>query len=141
MGFPTAEAAKPLTDQLRRPMNAASAAMVEQQIRAMVTGKADQEMVIGWSHASSGEVTGRAYAEDIVMDLRPGLADNRVPTTLIYPRGDAFGLSAAQTDAQYQGAFKGMPNLTLRPVDGSRHFVMLDQPDRFAAELDAFLKA
>jgi pimeloyl-ACP methyl ester carboxylesterase len=64
-----------------------------------------------------------------------------VPTTLVYPRGDAFGMTPAQTDAQYQSQFKGMARLTMRPVDGSRHFVMFDQPDKFAAELDAFLKS
>ena len=48
-------------------------------------------------------------------------------------------MTAAQTDAQYQTLFKGMTKLTMVPVDSSRHFIMFDQPERFAAALDAFL--
>lgn len=144
MGFANSEAVRPMAENMRRPMPqamaAAFAAQMEQQVRAMVTGKADQDKVLGWSKVSDGLVTGRAYGEDIMMDLRPGLAAMTTPTTLVYPRGDAFGFTPAQTDAQYKLCFAGMPNLTMRPVDGSRHFVMFDQPSRFAEELDAFLK-
>jgi pimeloyl-[acyl-carrier protein] methyl ester esterase len=140
MGFPSAEAAKPMVAMLRRPPTAASAAQTQQQIRSMVTAPADQEMVLGWGRASVGEMVGRTYAEDILLDLRPGLRDMRTPVTLVYPGGAAFGLTAEQMQANYVNAFAGMPNLTMCPVMDSRHFVMLDQPQRFAEELDLFLK-
>jgi pimeloyl-[acyl-carrier protein] methyl ester esterase len=140
MGFASAEAAKPMVAMLSRPPTAASAAQMEQQIRSMVTSPTDQEMVLGWSRGSAGAMVGRVYAEDILLDLRPGVAAMRTPITLVYPAGAAFGLSAEQMEAAYKGAFAGMPNLTMRPVINTRHFVMLDQPTRFAEELDAFLK-
>jgi pimeloyl-ACP methyl ester carboxylesterase len=141
MGFPTVEAVKPMTAQMRRPPTPQVAAQMEQQVRMMVTAPADQETVLGWTKLSDGAMTGRAYAEDIELDLRPGLAAMKTPTTLIYPRSDAFGLKPEQMDAQYKAAFAGMPNLTMAPVDASRHFVMFDQPGKFAAALDAFLKS
>jgi pimeloyl-ACP methyl ester carboxylesterase len=33
-----------------------------------------------------------------------------------------------------------LPNKTMVRIDGSFHFIMLDQPDVFAAQVDAFLK-
>jgi pimeloyl-ACP methyl ester carboxylesterase len=141
MGFPNSQAAKAVADAMNQPPSPAMAALLDQQIRSMVTAKADQDKVIGWSQASDGRVTGRAYGEDIMLDLRPGLAAMTIPTTLIYPRGDAFGFTPAQTDAQYKLCFAGMPGLTMVPVDGSRHFVMFDQPQKFAEALDAFLQS
>jgi pimeloyl-[acyl-carrier protein] methyl ester esterase len=141
MGFPNSQAAKVVADQMNQPPSPAMAAQLDQQIRAMVTAKADQEKVLGWSQLSDGRMVGRAYGEDIMLDLRPGLAAMTTPTTLIYPRGDAFGFTPAQTDAQYKLCFAGMPNLTMVPIEPSRHFIMFDQPERFAAALDAFLKS
>jgi pimeloyl-[acyl-carrier protein] methyl ester esterase len=140
MGFPTAEAAKPMVAMLSRPPTPANAAMMEQQNRSMVTSLANQEMVLGWGRASVGEMVGRAYGEDILLDLRPGLAAMRTPITLVFPGGAGFGLTAEQMQANYVRAFAGTRNLTMRPVLDTRHFVMLDQPERFAQELDLFLK-
>jgi pimeloyl-[acyl-carrier protein] methyl ester esterase len=145
MGFSTIEMARQMTDQLRRPLTPQGAAQMEQQItataRAMDTAPADQEKVLGWSRISDGRMVARTYAEDIELDLRAGLPEMKTPTTLIYPRSDEFGVTAAARDASYKAAFAGMAKLTMVPIDGSRHFVMLDQPDKFAAALDAFLKA
>jgi pimeloyl-[acyl-carrier protein] methyl ester esterase len=33
-----------------------------------------------------------------------------------------------------------MPNVTLLKVDGSRHFIMYDQPEKFDAAVEGFLK-
>ena len=41
--------------------------------------------------------------------------------------------------ALFEGAYAGAPVVTFSPVGGSRHFVMLDQPERFAAVLKEFL--
>ena len=43
------------------------------------------------------------------------------------------------TDAIYQASFASLPAVTLKRIDDAAHFIFLDQPDRFNAELDAFL--
>jgi pimeloyl-ACP methyl ester carboxylesterase len=43
-------------------------------------------------------------------------------------------------DALYQGSYKGMPNATLVRIDGSRHFIMYDQPAKLHAALEGFLR-
>jgi pimeloyl-ACP methyl ester carboxylesterase len=36
--------------------------------------------------------------------------------------------------------YKSMPNVTLVRVDGSRHFIMYDQPEKMDAAMEPFLK-
>ena len=46
---------------------------------------------------------------------------------------------AAMADAMWTREYAALPGVTLIRVDGSRHFIMADQPERFAALIDAFL--
>jgi pimeloyl-ACP methyl ester carboxylesterase len=43
-------------------------------------------------------------------------------------------------DSLYSGAYIGLPSVDLKRIDGSYHFIMLDQPDAFSREVAAFLK-
>jgi pimeloyl-ACP methyl ester carboxylesterase len=43
------------------------------------------------------------------------------------------------TDHSYGAAYAAAPTVKLERVDHSLHFIMLDQPAAFAADLDAFL--
>jgi pimeloyl-ACP methyl ester carboxylesterase len=68
-----------------------------------------------------------------------------VPALMLYPFDTTLKVSgaAAETrdiDELYQGAYKTMPNVTTVRVDGARHFIMLDQPEKFDALVEAFLK-
>ena len=81
-------------------------------------------------------VAGQALYEDLMADLRPDLAKIATPITVVVPwtpeRGEARVL------AFYQSEYAGAPNLTLKGVGDSGHFVMLDQPAAFAALLAEF---
>jgi pimeloyl-ACP methyl ester carboxylesterase len=41
----------------------------------------------------------------------------------------------------YRAAFAALPQARLTRIEDSRHFVMLDRPEEFAAALEAFLAA
>ena len=43
-------------------------------------------------------------------------------------------------DSLYTAAYRNLAGVELKRIDGSYHFIMLDQPDAFLSELDAFLK-
>ena len=43
------------------------------------------------------------------------------------------------TDMIYQASFATLPGVELKRIDDSAHFIFLDQPETFYAELDAFL--
>ena len=46
----------------------------------------------------------------------------------------------ARLHAVYASNYASAPNKRLARVDGSMHFIMLDQPDAFAQQVEAFLK-
>ncbi|HEY0107839.1 MAG TPA: alpha/beta hydrolase [Rhizomicrobium sp.] len=137
MGGPAATAAgmKPMADQIRA---STASSMPGAQIAArMVSAPDDRAMVAGWADSSDPGTVNRAFADDLVLDMRAGLASIRVPVTLLYPDSKQ---PAGTVDGLYADAFAPVPHKTLVRIDNSLHFIMLDQPDRFAAALDAFLK-
>jgi pimeloyl-ACP methyl ester carboxylesterase len=73
-------------------------------------------------------------------DIRPKLSQIRTPITILYPWDASTGYSQAATDSLYQKSFAALPNKTLLRIDSAYHFIMLDQPQAFASQVDAFLK-
>lgn len=89
--------------------------------------------------ASDLRVVAQAMHDDMVTDLTPRLKAIKAPVTMLYPQDDRL-LTAAAAAKIYGDAYAGLPSAKLVPIKGSFHFIMQDQPTRFAAELDAFLK-
>lgn len=89
--------------------------------------------------ASDLRVVAQAMYDDMVTDLRPRLKDIAVPVTVLYPQDDRL-LPAAQAEKLYAESYAGTSKLTLVSIAGSYHFIMQDQPARFRAALDRFLK-
>ena len=93
-----------------------------------------------WAIASDKAVVAEAAYEDMITDLRPKLPEIKTPVTILYPWDPAHGFAQAATDSVYQGNFAALPNKTVVCIPNSFHFIMLDQPETFAAQVDAFLK-
>jgi pimeloyl-ACP methyl ester carboxylesterase len=72
-------------------------------------------------------------------DARPGLAAMTTPVTALYAADADGGAPAAMADALWGREYAALPDVALIRMDGSRHFIMADQPERFAERLDAFL--
>jgi pimeloyl-ACP methyl ester carboxylesterase len=111
----------------------------EAAAQRLVTNPLDQQLVSSWSKASNPSVVARALADDIELDLRPGLAATKTPITLLYPDNVSLNAPPGAMDAIYVPAYAAAPNKTLVRIDASRHFIMLDQPKAFARALDDFL--
>ena len=89
--------------------------------------------------ASDLRVVAQSMHDDMVTDVGPRLSAIKAPVTILYPQDDRL-LTAAMAAKIYGDAYAGLPSAKLVPIIGSFHFIMQDQPARFAAELDAFLK-
>jgi pimeloyl-ACP methyl ester carboxylesterase len=89
--------------------------------------------------ASDLRVVAQAMYDDMVTDLTPRLGRIEAPVTMLYPQDDRL-LTPAAAAKVYGDAYAGLPSAKLVPVTGSYHFIMQDQPAKFAAALDAFLK-
>lgn len=97
-------------------------------------------LVAHWVRRADLRVVGQAMYDDFVTDMRPELPRITAPVTLVYPQDDRV-LTVERAEALYRGAYAGTARLTLVQVPGSFHFIMLDQPERFRAALEAFLAA
>lgn len=140
----TVESITPQAAGLRDRMIAMTPeAFAAQQARTMATlvkSPQGREEALAWSLASDRKVMARAMYDVMTTDLRDRLATIQTPVTVVYARDEAMGPMNQFVGPLYEGAYKALPNRTLVPVDGALHFVMLDQPDAFAAAVDSFLR-
>lgn len=134
----TLDSVKPMADMIRASTQPAP--NMDQMIARMVSAPGNRAMVAAWGAASDRGTVNRALADDLMLDLRPGLASIGVPITLLYPDNVPSGAAKGAMDGFYQAAFAAVPQKTLIRIDDSLHFIMLDQPAQFDAALDAFLK-
>ena len=95
---------------------------------------------INWAVASDKSVVARALYEVMTTDLRSDLSKIKAPVTLLYPWDSQSGFPREATDKLYKDNFAALPNAKLVCIEDSFHFIMLDQPAKFATQLDAFLK-
>jgi pimeloyl-ACP methyl ester carboxylesterase len=100
-----------------------------------------QQMIAEWGAASDRGVVARAYYDDMTLDLRPGLPAIKTPIVLLHPDNVPLGAPAGMMQQVYVALFGPAPTVTVKLATDSQHFVMLDQPEAFAKELDAFLAA
>ena len=120
--------------------SAAYGKSMEPQIARMVSAPADRAMVVNWSVLSDHGVVVRALYDDLILDLRPGLAGSTTPIVLLYPDTAPAGAPEGVMDKMYPPTFAPAATIKTQRIDKSLHFIMLDQPEAFAAALDGFLK-
>ncbi len=78
-------------------------------------------------------------AADIGTDLRPQLKNATVPLLELMPYAKPSMYSQSQTLAFYEMLLAGAPDAKVVPVEGARHFAMVDQPSAVDAAITQFL--
>ncbi len=141
----TVESARPFAEQARAGMiantdAAARRAQGEATAAGMARDPAIRSQIVEWTVASDVHAVASAMADVMTTDARPGLAAMTVPVTALYAADADGGAPAAMAQAMWEREYATLPGVTLIRVDDSRHFIMADQPERFAELVDAFLK-
>ena len=136
---------KPMADGIRQQIIAAPAdqfaLMQKTVVPAMVMNKDAQALVEAADIAGDRTVFAEAMVEDLLTDLRDDVAGIKTPMLLLYPYdATSQGADPAKVDAMYKSAYATKPNVTLVRIDGSRHFIMYDQPAKLDAAVEGFLK-
>lgn len=126
-------------DMMLRATGQVTAAQLEPQMRAMSKDPASRLLVAQWGAVSDRTVVARAMYEDTLLDLRPNLASIRTPIVLLHPDNAPLGVPAGVMQKVYADLYAPAPAVRTKVTADSQHFVMLDQPEVFAKELDAFL--
>ena len=141
----TAESVAPVADQVFAAQSTAPREQYLTQARASVTGMIRTEAArsgpLDDVETSDQQVSAAAFRELIATDLRPELGQITAPVEVLYVKFNDPRMTDAITDAIYQMSFATLPGAELKRIDDSAHFIMLDQPQTFYAELDAFLSA
>ncbi|MEL7729807.1 alpha/beta hydrolase [Citromicrobium bathyomarinum] len=146
MGRSSADAAKSQAAQMRSVMVAQAAMDLpapdcdqpSMQAQGMAKSPAGQCKVDQYSAQADLRVGGQLMYEIMTTDLRPRLGELTVPVTMLYPV-DPPTLSAEMAESIYPVQYAGTPDITFVPIQGSLHFIMLDQPDAMNAALADFI--
>ena len=140
----TAESVAPMADQIYQGMANSPREQYQQQADAQIVGMINTESLragpLEDSRTSDQAVSASAFRELIVTDLRAELPRITAPTTVLYVKFNDPRMNNDMVDGIYRASFATLPGATLTRIDDSAHFIMLDQPERFAAEVNAFLE-
>ncbi|MGQ3110858.1 MAG: alpha/beta fold hydrolase [Brevundimonas sp.] len=139
----TAEQVTPTADQVWTGMTSGPDAEYNARAAASVTGMINTESLragpLEDAATSDRAVSASAFRELIVTDLRPELPKITAPVEVVYVKFNDARMTPEITDMIYRASFANLPGATLKRIDDSAHFIMLDQPAAFFAELDAFI--
>jgi pimeloyl-ACP methyl ester carboxylesterase len=140
----TAEGLRPIAEQVRQGMTASAGdarrQAVEQTIATMVRTENLRPGVVEQTLASDPVVSGQAMYDLITTDLRPELANIRVPLTVLWVRAPNIPVTDEMMAAGYRSVYANAPQAVLRRIPDSWHFIMFDQPQVFQRELREFLQ-
>lgn len=107
-----------------------------QSLQMMSVTEAGREQVRLWSQSTDAETLAAYFHDVMITDVRPEVARLKLPMTVLYPVDNV-----ERTEAVYQSVYGDAAHVTLQRIDGSRHFIMLDQPQKFAASVEQFLQS
>ena len=107
-------------------------------VGSMSNQPAGRMAILGWMRASDARVTAQVFHDVMTTDMRGELAAVTAPVTLLYAQDDSL-MPPDRAKAAFEPQYVGVANFTAQMVPGSRHFIMLDQPDDFAKAVDDFL--
>jgi pimeloyl-ACP methyl ester carboxylesterase len=146
-GGPTAtvESVRPMAEQMRTGIatsaGEARRKQIEQTIAGMVRTEALRPQIVEHSLASDPVASGQAMYDLVTTDLRPDVAKIRAPLTVLFVTPAGAPVTDAQMEQFYAMSYAGAPQAVLKRIPDSYHFIMLDAPAAFQAELKAFLAA
>ncbi len=110
----------------------------ERSLQEMSAVAAGREQVRIWGQATDPEVLAAYFYDVVTTDFSGALNNISLPMTILYPF-DASRMQKEVVDDLYRDAFANAKTAKFKRIDGSRHFVMLDQPEQFAVAVELFL--
>ena len=140
----TVESARPAAEAMRARVAAAygkpaDPAAIEANVKGLALKTDSIARMAQWGAAADPRVTAAALYEDLTTDFRPQLANLATPITIVVPWSDK-GFGEERTLAFYKRQYASLPQATFVTIGDAGHFVMLDQPEKFAAVVEAFVK-
>lgn len=135
----TVDAVRPQADVLRKAALAAGQQPADARtLSTMSATAAGRAQVLEWGKSADFRVAAQLFYDVLTTDIRPELGKIAAPVTMVYPYDLVVG-PQPMVDALYANAYAQVRGVTLIRIEGSRHFIRLDQPEKFSAVVEAFL--
>src|SRR5690606_11740518 len=112
---------------------------LEQMIANMTSTENMRPTLVQHVRDSNRATVANAFAELIVTDLRPELPNIRAPLTVLYVIPPDLPLPPEQYEQFFHLSYANAPQARVIKIEDSRHFIMIDQAERFIREAEAFL--
>lgn len=139
----SSEQVAPVARQMATMIKSVDEAMFRQQqvmtASGMMRSEAGRAAMVDWSMASDRAALASGIVDVVTTDVRPGLPNMTTPVWAVYAADANGGTPAAMADALWQREYAPLPNVRLERVDDSRHFIMIDQPQKLLALIHEFL--
>jgi len=141
----TLDAVKSMAGAIKAEMTTMSAEDYAAGEKTMLPGMAISEAGQKAAYASSIEsdraVVAEALYEDLLTDMRGEVGKIQTPALVLYEYDATSKMpDPAVYEGMMQDGYRPMPHVTLVRVEGSRHFIMYDQPGKLDAALEGWLK-
>jgi len=141
---PTPERLQAAADMVRTGMLAANeqsySAQRDATVASMIKTESQRAGPLEDSRRSDRMASINSFHELVATNLQPELARITAPTTVLYVAFEFPGMTPQITDTIYRMSYAPLPGVKLKRIDESAHFIMLDQPAAFAAEVKSFLE-
>lgn len=146
----SAEQRQAMATRMQQQMAAATPEQFKAQSLAYMQkiGLVDQQLAAKYAPMNARsdiKASAQYMAEDLAFDGRPGLKHANVPILEISPyyapdfSTPPMVMSDEQKATYYQSLLANAPDAHVVSISPSRHYVMLDQPQKFQQVLDGFL--
>jgi pimeloyl-ACP methyl ester carboxylesterase len=117
-----------------------NADILDQMVATMTRSEENRQKLLQYAKASDRRTVANAMHELILTDLRPELPRLNVPLTVLYVQAPNVPLPAEQFDIAMKQMYSSVPGAKLVRFDDSNHYIQLDQPGRFVAAVDTFMR-
>ncbi len=94
---------------------------------------------LGWQ-GGDRQVLAQGLYEVMTLDLRGRLRDITAPVTVVYGASTDRNSPRRDLGRLLRASYANLPSARYEAIEGAEHMVMIDQPARFAAAVDRFLR-
>ena len=136
---------KPMAEQLRSSLIAQTAdefaASNRKSLVTMITDPKNVDFVDASAKKSDPKAIGEAFYELMTTDLRPRVKAIQSPVLLIGATASVADDQRPAIETIYRQQVSTIPNHKVVFAPKARHFIQLDEPQFFYAQVESFLKA
>lgn len=110
---------------------------------AAILTKSDEkkDLLLNWAKTSDRKLYAKYFRELMAYDARPEIKTITCPVTVLQAYDEAMRIPEAQLKQVYTNAYADLKTVSIKPIPGSLHFIMWDQPKAFNEAVKEILGA